>query len=97
VGAYDMQWQYHPEWSVFTSHYMEAPKPLPRPACFEEMMSIAARLSVGFPQVRLDLYEVDGHVYFGEYTFSSQGGFMDFYTKEFLEQMGCDCHLPCDK
>ena len=97
VGLYDMDWNYHPEWSVFTSHYVEASALIPKPACFDKMMDIAAKLSAGFPQVRIDLYEVNGHVCFGEYTFSSQGGYMDFYTKEFLEQMGRDTKLPCDK
>ena len=97
VGMYDSNWKYHPEWSVFTSHYVEGKEMLPRPVCLDFMLSVAAQMSKGFPQVRIDLYEVKGHVYFGEYTFTSQGGAMDYFTPEFLLQMGNDCHLPCDK
>ncbi|KAB4413574.1 hypothetical protein GAN94_23785, partial [Bacteroides thetaiotaomicron] len=35
------------------------------------------------PCVRVDLYNVDGKVYFGELTFTSYGGLQDFYTDEF--------------
>ena len=41
-------------------------------------------------------YEVNGKVYFGEITMTSQGGYMDFYTKEFLDKMGELTHLPID-
>lgn len=96
VAIYDMNWQFHPEWSIWTSHYMMPEIQMPKPACFDKMMDVARKLSAGFPQVRVDLYEVNGHIYFGEYTFSSQGGFMDFYTQNFLDLMGNACHLPCD-
>lgn len=45
-----------------------------KPSCFEEMVCIATKLSAGFPYVRVDLYEVDGKVYFGEMTFTPAGG-----------------------
>lgn len=97
VATFDLDWDFHPEWSVWTSHYMKPNVVLPKPECFEEMMKVARKLSAGFPQVRLDLYEVNGHVYFGEYTFTSQGGCMDYLTQEFLDKMGDECKLPCDK
>ena len=52
------------------------------------MVEIAERLSKGFPEVRVDLYNIDGKIYFGELTFTSQGGFMDFYTPEFNRKLG---------
>jgi hypothetical protein len=97
VGLYDMDWQYHPEWSVFTEHYIESSVRVPRPDCFNDMMDIAAKLSKGFPVVRIDLYEIKGKVYFGEYTFTSSGGFMNFYTQDFLNKMGELTILPADK
>lgn len=45
------------------------------PATFEEMKRIAASLSKEFPHVRVDLYEVDNVVYFGELTFFDSSGF----------------------
>lgn len=50
-------------------------KQLEKPQCFEEMKEIAAELSEGMKFVRLDLYEVNGKVYFGEFTFFHGGGF----------------------
>lgn len=52
------------------------------------MLDIAQKLSIGFPILRVDLYEVNGKVYFGELTFTSQSGCMDYFTQEYLTQMG---------
>lgn len=62
--------------------------PPQKPECFEEMKAIAAELSQGMRQVRLDLYELDGKVYFGEYTFFSGGGFELFKPKEWERRLG---------
>ncbi|MBQ9475634.1 MAG: glycosyl transferase [Bacteroidales bacterium] len=50
----------------------------PKPALFEQMKVIAGKLSEGFPMVRVDLYEVDGKIWFGEYTFYHWSGFVPF-------------------
>lgn len=47
---------------------------LPKPKCFESMIDIASKLSTGIPFLRVDLYESDGKVYFGEMTFYPQSG-----------------------
>lgn len=65
-----------------------------KPACFEEMKSIAATLSQGFPHVRVDLYEVDGKVYFGEMTFSHHGGWTKFEPEEWDYTFGQWLKLP---
>ena len=48
---------------------------LPKPVCIDEMFEIAAKLSVGIPFVRIDLYQSNGKVYFGEMTFYPDSGF----------------------
>lgn len=48
---------------------------LPKPVCIDEMFEIAAKLSVGIPFVRVDLYQSNGKVYFGEMTFFPDSGF----------------------
>jgi hypothetical protein len=68
-----------------------------KPRCFEEMKVLAAKLSEGIPQVRVDFYEVGGKPYFGEMTFTSKGGFMDFYTSQFLLELGNMIKLPISK
>lgn len=88
VGVYDLNWQYHPEASVFTKHYIMGRQQLPKPTCLDRMIEVAKKLSLGFPVLRVDLYEVNGHVYFGELTFTSQSGCMDFFSKKFLNETG---------
>ena len=55
---------------------------LPKPERYDEMLSIAKRLSNGIPFLRVDLYEIDGQIYFGELTFSPCAGLMPFDPKE---------------
>ena len=52
--------------------------PPARPEHFEEMKDLAARLSAGLSQVRVDFYELGGKVYFGEYTFYHFRGLVPF-------------------
>ncbi len=97
VALYDMDWQYHPEWSVWTSHYVMPKDKMPRPKCFDELMNVAGKLGEGLPVARIDMYIVDDKIYFGEITMTSQGGYQDFYTQEFLNMMGELTVLPIDE
>lgn len=87
VMTYDRDWKAHPEFSVFNSDYKQADE-MPRPENLNKMIDVAERLSKGFPILRVDLYNIDGKIYFGELTFTSQGGFMDYFTEDFLILMG---------
>ena len=49
-----------------------------KPEKFDEMLLLAEKLSKGFRQVRVDLYCVNGEIYFGEMTFFHHGGFVPF-------------------
>ena len=64
------------------------------PSFFSEMKLIAAKLSIGIPFVRIDLYEVNGHVYFGEYTFFDGGGFQWLQPDKWEYEMGDWIQLP---
>lgn len=59
-----------------------------KPLRFEEMKSLAAVLSEGIPHVRVDFYEVDGKVYFGEMTFSHWSGMTPFEPEEWDLKFG---------
>ena len=65
-----------------------ADRPIQRPAMFEEMKEIAAKLSQGMRHVRIDLYELNGKIYFGEYTFFHGGGFRLFEPEEWELKLG---------
>jgi hypothetical protein len=65
-----------------------------KPSCFEEMKDVATALSKGLPHVRVDLYEADGHVYFGELTFYHFGGMVRFEPEEWDYKFGSWLKLP---
>ena len=65
-----------------------------KPVCFEEMKTLAAKLSKGIPHLRVDFYEVDGKVYFGELTFSHWGGLVAFEPEEWDKKLGDWIKLP---
>ncbi len=52
--------------------------PPAKPATFEKMKELAGILSQGIPQLRVDFYEVNGQIYFGELTFSHWDGMVPF-------------------
>ncbi len=73
------RYHYHPETSI------------PKPKCLDEMLRIASILSEDFPEVRVDLYVIDGRPYIGELTFTSGYG---FFTNEYYRYLGDLIKLP---
>lgn len=59
-----------------------------KPVNFELMKKMCAILSKNIPMVRLDFYEVDGHLYFGEFTFYHSGGFVSVTPQEWNKKIG---------
>ena len=97
IGVYDCDWNAHPEYLCYSSHYIPEHKLMPKPTCLNDMLNIASRLSKGHPQMRVDLYEVNGHIYIGELTLTSSGGYMSHFKQAFLDKMGELTVLPTDK
>ena len=58
------------------------------------MFRIAEKLSMGIPYVRVDLYCISGHVYFGEMTFYPDSGFDSNLLKETDYYWGQKLQLP---
>lgn len=81
---FDMDYKHLP----FTNGHPNADVPPQKPLCFDEMKEIAAKLSKGIPHVRVDLYEVNGKVYFGEMTYSHWGGMTPFEPEEWDNKLG---------
>ena len=71
---YDMDFNPVPVDHGFPRHQPEFEKP----RNFELMKELASKLSKDVPFVRVDFFDVDGHVYFGEYTFYDWGGMRPF-------------------
>jgi len=87
---FDMDYNHLP----FTNGHPNAKVQPKKPKCFEEMKQLAAKLSKGMPHVRVDFYEVNGKVYFGEFTFSHWGGLMPFEPEEWDYTFGSWIKLP---
>lgn len=65
-----------------------------KPRHYDEMIWLANKLSEGIPQVRIDLYEANNQVYFGECTFFHHGGFVPFEPDEWDKIWGTCIKLP---
>ena len=65
-----------------------------KPVTFEQMKALASKLSKGFPEARIDFYEIDGKIYFGEITFFHNGGFMPFDPDSWDYEIGKWLKLP---
>lgn len=68
--------------------------PPQKPASFEQMKKLAAELSAGFPHVRVDLYEIEGKIYFGEMTLYHYSGTVPFEPEIWDTTMGEWLKLP---
>lgn len=57
------------------------------PDNINQMINIVTALCKNMPHVRIDLFNVDGHIYFGEFTFFSGGGFIHMKSDEYSAQL----------
>lgn len=87
---FDMQFNHLP----FTNGHPNSDKPIKKPEKFDLMIELAKKLSQDIPQVRVDFYESDGSIYFGEMTFFHWGGFVPFNPPEWDEIFGSWIKLP---
>lgn len=78
-------------------HHPNANVPPIKPLSFEEMKGMAEKLSRNIPHLRVDFYEVNGKIYFGELTFSSGSGFTPFEPNEWDLKFGQWLKLPSKK
>lgn len=65
-----------------------------KPLVFDEMIFISEKLSEGFPHVRVDLYYINGQIYFGEITITHFGGFTPLEPEEWELKFGKWIELP---
>lgn len=70
------------------------PSLIQKPKNLDRMIEIAEKLSSPFPEVRVDLYNIDGKIYFGEMTFYHNGGYNESTPKDFVVKMGKKIKLP---
>lgn len=78
----------------FTNGHPNAENVPPKPDCFDEMKYLAGKLSEKIPHLRVDFYQVDKKVYFGELTFSHWSGLVPFDPEEWDYTFGEWITLP---
>ena len=71
-----------------------APK---KPSCYDEMLDCARALSRGMPHVRVDFYDINGKLLFGEMTFYHWSGLVPFEPEEYDQLFGSWIKLPCER
>lgn len=88
---------YLPDWSKAPFSYgyrVGRPSEIKKPENLDEMVRLAELLGKGFPFARVDFYEVDGRVYFGEITFTEANGLSVFSPSGFDLEYGRKLVLP---
>lgn len=90
---FDLEWNHLP---VLNGH-PNADHPIDKPKNFPEMLEVARKLSANIPHVRVDLYNVNGNIYFGEMTFFHWSGMTPFEPEEWDYKFGEYLKLPQNK
>ena len=70
------------------NNHPQASTPPELPQSFKIMIELAEKISMGYPHLRVDFYEVDGKVYFGELTLYHGSGLMSFTPDIWNYRMG---------
>ncbi len=78
------------DWNLMPIRYVASAgdEIYPRPDNLEEMIAIAEKLSAEFEFVRVDLYNVNNKIYFGEMTFTPNNGTARFKPEEWDKKLG---------
>lgn len=83
---------YDLEWNSIDNLELKYPKDpkvlIPRPPALKKMIEIATKLAQPFKHVRVDLYNLNGRIYFGELTFYSGSGFEIFKPLKWDHTLG---------
>lgn len=94
-SVFDLAWNLL---DISNSCLKREPQPwVPKPIKLDEMLELSTKLSTGFGYVRVDFYNVQGRVYFGELTFTPAGGLIQ-YDPEFWDlKLGEKWDLSMDR
>ena len=84
-NVYDLEWNLQP-WNQY--NYGNFDGKIEKPKNFDKMVELATKLAQGFAHVRVDLYNVDGEIYFGEMTFTNGSGFEPIIPEKYNQMLG---------
>ena len=95
IDFYDTEWNLQEFIGLLATKHSN--NEIDKPFNFKIMIVIARYLSRNIPFSRVDLYEINGKVYFGEITFFPASGFGKFSPHEWNYTLGNLIKLPEDK
>ena len=81
---FDIEWNISP----FKRPNHEIDKNIKKPSGLSSMIQLAEKLSKNIPFLRVDFYQINGKIYFGELTFFPAAGFAKFEPEEWDEKLG---------
>lgn len=87
---YDLEWNHIP---VVNGHPCSE-HGIAKPQNYDKMLELASKLSQGIPHVRVDFYNINGKIYFGELTFFHWSGLVPFEPEDWDYTFGSYLHLP---
>lgn len=85
LDYFDMEWNHLP---ITLGDHLHSKVPAPKPDNLDEMLRLSKELSADFPFVRVDLYNVDGQIFFSELTFIPTGGAMKLKPESTIDTWG---------
>lgn len=90
VTFFDNDWNKLP----FERHYPASEKIIEKPHNLKKMLELSKKLSKNIPFVRIDWYEINNKLYFGELTFFPGAGYEEFTPEEWDYKLGDMIRLP---
>lgn len=97
IDFFDMNWNHMNFIGLNPAVSKHSETVIKKPKNFEKMVEFAEKLSAGIPFVRVDFYNIDGKIYFGELTFFPANGMGRFEPKEWDKRIGEMLQLPARK
>ena len=90
IDFFDMNWEKMPFTGFHSPHkeHPHNPNEVCKPKLFDEMKTIAAKLAKETKFVRIDFYQIEGTIKFGEFTLYPMSGFGVFSPDEWNEKLG---------
>lgn len=90
ITFFDKDWHVLP----FEKHYPRTDHTIERPETYDQMVELAETLSKNIPFVRVDFYQINGRIYFGELTFYPGAGLEEITPIKWDYTLGDWLRLP---
>jgi hypothetical protein len=94
LDLYDTKWNRINNNLKENGHFRVRHEDVPKPSCLSEMLTIAQKLALPFPEVRVDFYVVENKPIIGELTFTTGYG---YFTDEYYRYLGSKIELSITK